>query len=80
MSLIDNLKKSNILIKPVAKNRWGLLEEMIELATKNKDIATEDSEAIKSALIEREKSMSTVLAMALQSLIALQIGLKTLLL
>jgi fructose-specific phosphotransferase system IIA component len=59
MSLIDNLKKSNILIKPVAKNRWGLLEEMIELATKNKDIATEDSEAIKSALIEREKSMST---------------------
>ena len=32
---------------------------MIDLAVRNKDISSEDSELIKSALIEREKSMST---------------------
>jgi len=59
MSLLDSLKKNNILVKPTAKNRWEMIEEMVDLATKNKDIAAEDAEAIKNALIEREKSMST---------------------
>jgi len=59
MSLLDNLKKNNILVKPNAKNRWEIIEEMIDLAVKNKDISSDDSEAIKIALTEREKSMST---------------------
>ena len=59
MSLLENLKKNNILVKPNAKNRWEIIEEMIDLAVKNKDISADDSETIKSALIEREKSMST---------------------
>lgn len=59
MSLLDSLKKNNILVKPSAKNRWEMIEEMVELAARNKDIPAEDAEAIKNALIEREKSMST---------------------
>lgn len=59
MSLLENLKKNNILVKPNAKNRWEIIEEMIDLAVKNKDIPADDSEHIKTALIEREKSMST---------------------
>lgn len=59
MSLLENLKKNNILVKPNAKNRWEIIEEMIDLAVKNKDISADDSDTIKSALIEREKSMST---------------------
>ncbi len=59
MSLLDSLKKNNILVKPAAKNRWDMIEEMVELAAKNKDIPAEDAGAIKNALIEREKSMST---------------------
>jgi len=59
MSLLDSLKKNNILVKPAAKNRWDIIEEMVELAAKNKDIPAEDADAIKNALIEREKSMST---------------------
>jgi len=59
MSLLDSLKKNNILVKPLAKTRWDIIGEMIDLAVKNKDVQAEDSELIKSALIEREKSMST---------------------
>jgi PTS system fructose-specific IIA component len=59
MSLLENLKKNNIITKPHAKNRWEIIEEMVELALKNKDIPTEDADAIKKSLIEREKSMST---------------------
>ncbi len=59
MSLLENLKKNNILVKSNAKNRWEIIEEMIDLTVKNKEISHEDSEAIKSSLIEREKSMST---------------------
>ncbi len=59
MSLLDNLKKSNILVKPQSKTRWAIIEEMVELAVKNKDVAAEDSKTITAALIEREKSMST---------------------
>lgn len=59
MSLLENLKKNNILVKPNAKNRWEIIEEMVDLAVKNKEISHDDSETVKSALIEREKSMST---------------------
>ncbi len=59
MSLLDNLKKNNILVKPNAKNRWEIIEEMVELAVKNKEISHEDAVTVKNSLIEREKSMST---------------------
>ncbi|MCL2154882.1 MAG: PTS sugar transporter subunit IIA [Leptospirales bacterium] len=59
MNLLENLKKNNIIIKPSAKNRWEIIEEMTDLAAKNKDIPIEDAEILKKALIEREKSMST---------------------
>jgi len=59
MNLLESLKKNNILINPKAKSRWEIIEEMAELAVKNKDIPIEDAESIKKALIEREKSMST---------------------
>ena len=59
MSLLENLKKNNILVKPTAKNRWEIIEEMVELAVKNKEISHDDAETVKNALIEREKSMST---------------------
>jgi mannitol/fructose-specific phosphotransferase system IIA component (Ntr-type) len=59
MNFLESLKKNNIIIKPVAKNRWEIIEEMVDLAVKNKDIPSEDAENIKKSLIEREKSMST---------------------
>ena len=59
MNLLESLKKNNILINPKAKSKWEIIEEMAELAVKNKDIPIEDAESIKKALIEREKSMST---------------------
>jgi fructose-specific phosphotransferase system IIA component len=59
MVLAENLKKNNIIIKAKARNRWELLDEMIELAVKNREIGAEDREDIRNALIEREKSMST---------------------
>jgi PTS system fructose-specific IIA component len=59
MSLLENLKKNNILVKSGAKNRWEIIEEMVDVAVRNKEISSEDSENIKNALIEREKSMST---------------------
>ncbi len=59
MSLLENLKKNNILVNPNAKNRWEIISEMVELAVKNKEISQEDSETVKNSLIEREKSMST---------------------
>lgn len=59
MSLLENIKKNNIIIKTSAKDRWGIIEEMVEHAVKSKEIAPEDAEAITCALIEREKSMST---------------------
>lgn len=59
MSLLENLKKNNIIVKPSAKNRWEIIQEMVDTAVKNKDISLEDAETVKNSLIEREKSMST---------------------
>jgi mannitol/fructose-specific phosphotransferase system IIA component (Ntr-type) len=59
MELSDNLKKSNILLKPKSTNRWELIGEMVDYASKNKDIDLSESDEIKKSLIEREKSMST---------------------
>ena len=59
MVLVDSLKKNSIIVKAKSKNRWELIDEMIDLAVKNKQISKEDLESVKAALVEREKSMST---------------------
>lgn len=59
MILAGNLKKNNIIIKAKAKNRWELIDEMLNLAVKNRNIPAADSEEIRNALVDREKSMST---------------------
>ncbi len=59
MLVSENLKKSNIRLKTKSKNRWDIIKEMVDFAVKNKEISKEDSEAVHTALIEREKSMST---------------------
>jgi len=59
MVLVDSLKKNSIIIKAKSKNRWELIDEMIDLAVKNKQINKEDLDSVKVALVEREKSMST---------------------
>ena len=57
--LFNNLKKNNIIINAKSSNRWDLIDEMLDLAVKNNEIVSEDREFMKSALVEREKSMST---------------------
>jgi len=59
MILSNSLKKTNILINPRSKNRWDLINEMLDLAVKNAELDGADQEFVKSALVEREKSMST---------------------
>ncbi|MDY6933450.1 MAG: PTS sugar transporter subunit IIA [Spirochaetota bacterium] len=59
MIISENLKKSNIIIKAKSENRWELIQEMLDLAVKNKEVKEEDRETVGKALIEREKSMST---------------------
>jgi mannitol/fructose-specific phosphotransferase system IIA component (Ntr-type) len=59
MVLTNHLKKNNIIIKTTSKNRWELIDEVVDFAVKNKDLAKNDAEHIRKALVEREKSMST---------------------
>jgi len=59
MIFSDNINKSNILLKTKSINRWELIDELVELAVKNKEISSEDCEEIKKTLIDREKSMTT---------------------
>jgi len=59
MILSEYLKKRNIIIGSQSKTRWDLIQEMLDLAVKNKDVREEARELVKKALVEREKSMST---------------------
>jgi fructose-specific phosphotransferase system IIA component len=59
MILSEYLNKSNVIIDTTAKNRWDLIDEMIDIAVKSGDIAQENRETISKSLFEREKSMST---------------------
>ena len=54
MILSEYLKKSNIIIGSQSKTRWDLIQEMLDLAVKNKDVREEDREVVKKALVERE--------------------------
>ena len=59
MSFADNLKKNNIILRTDARTRWDLIDELVDLAVRNREIAEEDREIILESLTEREKSMST---------------------
>lgn len=59
MILSSSIKKANILTNPRSKNRWDLINEMLELAVKNGELNAADEETVRSSLVEREKSMST---------------------
>ncbi|MDH7554293.1 MAG: PTS sugar transporter subunit IIA [Spirochaetes bacterium] len=59
MVLTDYLNKKTILINPPVKDRWELIESMLDVAIKNKAVKSEYRETIKKTLFEREKSMST---------------------
>jgi len=59
MELSDNLKKSNIILKPKSTSRWELIAEMIDLAVRNKEVDSCDCEDLTKSLVDREKSMST---------------------
>lgn len=59
MILLENLNKNNIILQPSSTNRWELIEEMVDLAIKNREIEDEDRPVIIKALVDREKSMST---------------------
>jgi fructose-specific phosphotransferase system IIA component len=59
MVLTDYLNKKTILINPSVKDRWELIESMLDAAIKNKAVKSEYRETIKKTLFEREKSMST---------------------
>lgn len=59
MILSNSLKKTNILTSPRSKNRWDLINEMLELAVNNGELNREDEAIVKTSLVEREKSMST---------------------
>lgn len=59
MVLSDYLNKKTILINPLVKDRWELIESMLDVAIKNKAVKSQYRETIKKTLFEREKSMST---------------------
>ncbi|MCX8123842.1 MAG: PTS sugar transporter subunit IIA [Spirochaetes bacterium] len=59
MVLTDYLNKKTILVNPSVKDRWELIESMLDVAIKNKAVKSEYRETIKKTLFEREKSMST---------------------
>jgi len=59
MVLSNNLKKSDILTNCKAKDRWDLIDAMLDQAVKNKYVNPDDRETIRKSLFDREKSMST---------------------
>jgi fructose-specific phosphotransferase system IIA component len=59
MVFTDHLKKENIIIATRSKSRWALIEELVDTALHNGEIAAGDRDEILNALVDREKSMST---------------------
>ncbi len=59
MILSNNLKKSYIMVNCKAKDRWDLIDTMLDQAVKNKYVNPDDRETIRKSLFDREKSMST---------------------
>jgi mannitol/fructose-specific phosphotransferase system IIA component (Ntr-type) len=59
MILADNLNSSGILIYSETKTRWDIIKDMVHCASTSSFIPKEDEEKVHSALVAREKSMST---------------------
>ncbi len=59
MIFSENINKNNILLAPKAKTKWDLIPEMLDATVKSGTLNEKDEEAMRKALIEREKSMST---------------------
>lgn len=59
MIFSENLKISNILVRAKSRNRWDLIDELLSLAVRNREVKEEEREVLKKALVDREKSMST---------------------
>jgi mannitol/fructose-specific phosphotransferase system IIA component (Ntr-type) len=59
MILQEDLKKENILLNPKSQNRWQLIDELLNLAEKNKELDPGIKDIVRERLIEREKTAST---------------------
>jgi PTS system fructose-specific IIC component len=59
MIFSETLNKNNILFNPKSKTKWQLISEMLDIFVKNGLLNHIDAEPVKSALFEREKTMST---------------------
>jgi fructose-specific phosphotransferase system IIA component len=59
MTLSDYLNKNNIILNAKSRTRWDIIQEMLDLAVKNREVREEDREIVRKALVDREKSMST---------------------
>ena len=61
MNISELLKKANIILKSQARNKWNVIDELVDLAVKNRDLLPENKDSVKKALYDREKSMSTAI-------------------
>jgi len=59
MILSKELKKENILLDIKSSNKWDLLDEMVNLVAKNKEINPKYKDKVLTLLKERENSMTT---------------------
>jgi mannitol/fructose-specific phosphotransferase system IIA component (Ntr-type) len=59
MILQEDLKKKNILIEPKSRNRWKLIDELLDLAETNKELDSDVKNLVREKLLEREKTAST---------------------
>lgn len=59
MIFTENLNPSNILLGSEAKTRWDIIKDLVALAVKTGQIDGKNEQEVTTALIDREKSMST---------------------
>ena len=59
MILQEDLKRENILLNPKSHDRWQLIDELLNLAEKNKELDPGIKDIVRERLIEREKTAST---------------------
>jgi mannitol/fructose-specific phosphotransferase system IIA component (Ntr-type) len=59
MILQEDLKKKNILFEPKSRDRWKLINELLDLAEKNKELDSGIKDLVREKLLEREKTAST---------------------
>jgi mannitol/fructose-specific phosphotransferase system IIA component (Ntr-type) len=57
--LVDHLQASNVLLDPKVSNKWDLLDQMVDHMVESGALAKDLSAAAKTALVDRERSVST---------------------